>query len=408
MHKLLGTNDFTSRLQHALSTASHIDIATAWATCGDHLDLVSGAVEKTALKVRAIVGVSGNSTHPEALEKLDQIGDVRLVAADRLFHPKLYIFRCADDQQCIRAWIGSANFTSRGFGSRRSRTVLGSSNEEIMLEVSPGHGARELARWFQERWGRCEPLDPNAIKDYRRNWTWSPPRRTNSVVTADARVELLAGPNRPTDFAGYYWALRQCNQLWKNELEGSQDAWTVLGEFPSYVTAIRRRSKLLGTRSWNRLDREEERRIKGVGSWGLLGKMIFGQWNHLKEHEPMIQPILSALRGASDDDLVDRAVQAFARIKGIHNVGEGTTSLLLALTRPDRLPSVNGRSKEGLATLSQRFARTTKITAKEYRELLGWLDDQPWNTPAAEPADHRMNEVWKLRGALIDAFVYRP
>lgn len=209
------------------------------------------------------------------------------------------------------------------------------------------------------------------------------------------------------DFAGYYSALRHCNQLWKEELEGEKDAWTVLGEFPSYESVIRHRSKLLRTRTWSQLDLENERRIRGNGNWGLLGRMIFGQWNNVREHGLTIQQMLSDLWRASDEDIVDEAVAAFARITEIPNVAEGTASLLLALTRPDRLPSVNGASKEGLAMLSRQFDPTSKITPEGYRRLLRWLDDQPWNSSGGTPTDHRMKEIWKYRSALIDAFVYR-
>ncbi len=136
---LLGDN-LHDRFTELLKDHTDVDIATAWATCGEHLRALADA-ERRGVKVRAIVGIASNTTHPDALDKLNRMtrGNLRIVpTGGRLFHPKLYLFGRSDGT-VTRAWIGSANFKKAGFGGH-SRA-----NEEIILEAGPGARAAELA-----------------------------------------------------------------------------------------------------------------------------------------------------------------------------------------------------------------------------------------------------------------------
>lgn len=150
--KVLCSDNLHARFTALLSKAYSVDIATAWATPGEHLRALDAAANR-GVKIRAIVGISGNATHPDALKELSRItaGDLRIVPkGDRLFHPKLYLFeRHGGGIVKRQAWIGSANFTRAGFGGHSN------ANEEIVLEVGPGERADTLADWFQERWDRC-------------------------------------------------------------------------------------------------------------------------------------------------------------------------------------------------------------------------------------------------------------
>ena len=129
---ILSSNALLDRFKNLLKTHTHVDIATAWATGGKHLRALAEAASQASrgLNVRAIVGIAGNATRPDALEQLSWItdGDLRIVPkGDHLFHPKLYLFgrrRAGNGIVTRQVWIGSANFTEAGFG--------GHANEEIM------------------------------------------------------------------------------------------------------------------------------------------------------------------------------------------------------------------------------------------------------------------------------------
>ena len=105
-----------------LAWATGIDVATAWATSNAGLHALQ--IDRVPpLRIRAVVGLSGHSTDPATLVTLAGIGELRTIDESRLFHPKVYVFHGKDKSV---AWVGSANFTSGGFGK----------NEELLFETS--------------------------------------------------------------------------------------------------------------------------------------------------------------------------------------------------------------------------------------------------------------------------------
>lgn len=237
---LLG-NELHDRFSELLREHASVDIATAWATCGAHLQALADA-ERRGLKVRAIVGIASNATHPDALDKLNSItrGNLRIVPkGGRLFHSKLYLFGRSDGT-VTRAWIGSANFTKAGFGGH-SRP-----NEEIMLEVGPGARADELAAQFREWWKPLDTDTSEVIRRYTRDWK-PPHREVRTLVSGPVtrRVELLL-EDRPLTFDQFHRALKTCDQMLRDQ------EWEVFHpERGSYMAAIRRRQALLlGEARW--------------------------------------------------------------------------------------------------------------------------------------------------------------
>ena len=408
--KVLCGDDLHTRFTALLSTASSVDIATAWATPGEHLRALDAAASRD-VKVRAIVGISGNATHPDALEELIRItaGDLRIVPeGDPLFHPKLYLFEWHESGIAKRqAWIGSANFTRAGFGG------YSNANEEIVLEVGPGEPADALADWFRERWDRCRVDSPieDEIGRYRKDWKRSPPNRQIRLVTSGSvseRRDLLDDAHRPLSLEGYRRALEECEGLLRDEGRG----WRILDPAGrSYMRAISDRSKLLlGATSWSELDVDHQRRLKGsyrrddLKWWGLTGRLVRKSWPAVRQSETNIRATLNAVRRAQDREFPDIAVDAMRALMDIDDVGHGTATLLLALARPDRLLSLNARSAKAYGALS-RLSHSTLGEPENYRKLLRWLYRQRWYKDGP-PTDEGLVGIWESRAALVDSFVY--
>src|SRR5580698_508881 len=89
---LLTQEEIIARLATRLDGANRIDIAVAWASPGAALDCVIRFAKKNAGRLRSIVGISGNSTHPEALRDLHKFGQLRIPEDSPLFHPKVFLF----------------------------------------------------------------------------------------------------------------------------------------------------------------------------------------------------------------------------------------------------------------------------------------------------------------------------
>ena len=161
---------FKSRVDEA----KRIDIVTAWAT---DCDALAALEAKENCTVRAVVGLSERITNPCALEKLVEIGNVRVVdQSSGIFHPKVYIFHLSDRRF---AWIGSANFTNPGFHN----------NYELVFETSVSN---KLTEWFDDLWKqqRCKRLTKKVLDEYRHRFEQKPGREPG--VEPNASEELGA------------------------------------------------------------------------------------------------------------------------------------------------------------------------------------------------------------------------
>ena len=152
-----------SGFKKRLEGATRIHIATAWATPGLHLDALGTAAQGNGLKVRAIVGTHSNATDPVALERLKNLGKLRLAKEPPLFHSKVYIFE--SENGASRAWVGSANFTQPGFEG---------GNMETMYETQDVEPFKD---WFKQQWSQLKPATEEAINEYRKRRRRNPPSR---------------------------------------------------------------------------------------------------------------------------------------------------------------------------------------------------------------------------------------
>lgn len=408
----LRDGEILSRFEDLLKDSSQVDIATAWATCGEHLRILAKASKKAhrPVKVRAIVGTAGNATHPDALEELYRItnGDLRIIeGGDRLFHPKLYLFRRSTNGHIgLHALLGSANFTNAGFGGRD-----GAKNEEILVQMSLGRESEALHEWFRERWKGCPTDRPvkEVIRRYKERWKRNLPHREvrRIVSVASRRIDLLDDVYRPLTLEGYRQALMQCEEM----LQDEGASWKVLGhQDGSYMKAIYRRQELLlGEASWSQLDRDSQSQLRGGEPntnsdwWGLLGRMKRSHGKAVWDHEDEIRLILDKVVSADDTKFPDVAVAALQSLRR-PNLAHGTATLLLTIARPDRLLSLNRASAKAYSKISG-MPYSTLGEPQNYRKLLHWLYAQPWYTESA-PAGGDLAQIWRYRAALVDAFAY--
>ena len=382
---LIEHSEILTRFRSHLEWVREMDMATAWATSHEGLRLL--AQRARPLKVRAVVGLWGNQTDPVALRTLARIGKLRLVKGDRRFHPKVYIFR--GDEKTV-AWIGSANFTTGGFAV----------NEEVMF-VTPETKSVEL--WFNELWSACSPLNHNSIDEYERLRRKNPP--TPLTLEKSTRIERPMRLIRQVrDWGSYFSALEQCDLWWSKNR-----SWSVLGELRSWYETIAVLGDVVQQGNWNVLGDYDRRRLLGLigkEGWALLGRMrpsaketVFGH------NRPRIQRVVQRVKKAEDTAFPSLAFEAYKELRDIPGVGEGISTRLLSLARPDRFVSVNDGSRENLAEISG-LSVSTLGSVKNYVRLLKWLYSQRWYCES-EPKDERERAVWQMRAALLDCFVYR-
>ncbi|MCY3546556.1 MAG: phospholipase D-like domain-containing protein [Gemmatimonadetes bacterium] len=407
---VIETRHLADRFEDLVERSRRVDIATAWVTMGRHLEILRRGAED-GVRFRVIVGTHGNATDPDALAFLHGLDrcELRLVrgAATGIFHPKLYLFhlgRPHDRAGGSIALTGSANFTNGGF----------SSNEELMLEVGHGQEADGLIDWFEKRWSDCgsQPKVGNQIHNYRRAWQRPEPEVGTLVEAPVDGLWHLCGGRTPRSIAEYEAALLGRER----ELAADGVNWCVLGlegSVGSYQRAIQERGEAVKAWLGGGDIRQSERLIRGLGEeWmGLVGRMTrLGPWHMVLRHEADIRHSLLTVLEAADQDFPDVAVSALDDISGHRRASHGTATLLLTLTRPDRCICVNNASEQGLAELTgiprTKLGWPADEPGNGYGKLLGWLYRQPWyNVP--EPGNRSLVGIWRMRAALLDAFVYR-
>ena len=411
---IIRDDEIQVRFRDLLKAHTRVDIATAWATSGEHSRMLADATkqEQRRVEVRAIVGIAGNATRPDALEELYRIthGNLRIISGEgRLFHPKLYLFgRHTNGRVESCAWVGSANFTNAGFGDHAE------GNEEIMVEIGPGRTTDALVAWFRARWNRCPTNPPvrEVIRRYTEDWKQNPPGPDFREFVSGGvshRSDLLDHAHRPLTFQEYRQALQECEAM----LQDEERNWEILNpRGRSYMRAISERQRLLlGKASWSQPNSESQfLQLKGgvpgrdPSWWGLLGRMARSNWKAVRDHEARVRRILDNVVSADDTDFPDVAVAAMQKLTSIDKVAHGTATLLLALARPDRLLSLNSASQKAYGKLSG-MSHSTLGKPQNYGKLLQWLYEQPWYADSP-PTDAALERIWPFRAALVDAFAY--
>ena len=398
-------DDLSERFRTNVECSTHVDIAVAWATETPALDQLERAVEEYDISLRIIVGTHGNTTDPDALDRLNDIGELRLVPHDGpLFHPKIYIFRGEEDSL---AWIGSANFTNGGFGE----------NVEAVFETKKW---KSVSDWFENQWNECGDLSASAIETYRRRRRLNPPYRAlRDMMGAPMRdpESRLGYLDRAQNWGGYVEALKLCQKWWKSH----QSGWTVYGATRSWCHTIEQVMPIAVMNDWDGLNQDEIRQLMGIGIYrdgdldsGLLGTMRWKAENVFREDTDLRRRIKTAVNlvvDAHSHDFPNVAMAAVGDILRERDIGIGVATRVLALARPDRVVSLNGASGEGLARIFPGVDRldtkrhSVKVLIEHYGRFLIQLYAEPW-FDSKEPSDAFERRLWSKRAALLDCFVY--
>ena len=410
-HRLITRENILDRFSRNLEWSTEIDIATAWTTPNQSLCALQRRTPRP--RVRTIVGALDGTSDPDALRNLYCIGQLRIPEESRLFHPKIYIFRGVHRST---AWIGSANFTARGFED----------NEEILFETPD---TESVERWFRMLWAnKCIPLNESAINRYAKWRTTLCPQSPREIwppVTMDvAKVDRMRLLEAVTDWRSYVAALEKCDLWWNWKNRCKKHPFSVLGEKHSYLHTISAGREIAHSSDWTNLSQSESYILRGKdteeGNWALLGscrgkaEAVFNPESEnltdMMEIREQIHRYVKQVRCSPDVEIVRVAHGKLHeivndRIGPFKGIGPAAASRLFTLARPDRLVSVNGASAGRLGQLICGEPKSPIWLTNHYDKLLEWLHEQPW-FKAQKPDDPLERKIWNCRAALLDAFVY--
>lgn len=399
--KLLTRLEIMKKLEKYVNIADGIDLAIAWITNSSGLGMLQNQAKQRQLKIRAIVGIDTNFTHPIALDELNKIADLRVVKSTQgIFHPKMYIFHLPNEKV---VWIGSANFTNSGLNI----------NEELVAEFKSSNN--EAIQWFNQRWESI-PLDKSKemMEVYINNWL--PP---SSISNKDTTISDVSNQeiNLNCSWAQYLEQLKDRNEYWIYSSKEWDSPFSIFGDYSSYCAVIADGHAITKYETWDNLTKQQATMLLGLdnsyGVHGLLGSMrgagyaksvfLSNNKEHLITRRTILNAIQNTMNISNQEDYIDAVRDAFEVITGYEGFAKGVATRLLTLARPDMAISLNSASEEGLSSFSG-LAPSTLGTPDNYVKLLKWMYNLDWYKSPA-PLDPWEKSIWDKRAALIDAFV---
>lgn len=397
----LTENELLDRLKLRIRDADQIDVAVAWANECDALDELKKYATRRPL--RAIVGIAGNATHPNALRSLQGCGKLRIHDSDEgLFHPKLYIFYEGRKRHC---WVGSANLTRGGFGQ----------NTEVVFECEDIDGT--VLAWFDDCWKSLGDDEANAARLEVYEERWEPPLRSPRTQLYSQAIEDDEGY-----FAEYvsHWdsfvaQLAEADLYW-----GTKKGWDfpITGETDSWLETISLGQRVARRDDWSTFSKEDAHILLGRGRYGQLGDMRgAGLANNVFRASTAanlrtrrtIRKALQPCIDAQDEQFPHAACEFIGTVSSLDGFGGAIATRFLALARPDVAISVNAGSSSRLAALTglpeSSLSKAPSGRGHSYFDLLHWFRQQEWYSNP-QPRNAREKLYANARSALFDALVY--
>lgn len=408
---LLTYPDIFKKFQAYVKNAERIDLAVAWVTNSSVLELLRRQTyRRPSLKIRALVGIDTNFTHPVALQTLASFAEIRVVKNKQgIFHPKMYLFYFPKK---MIVWVGSANFTDSGLNG----------NEELVSEFESSlEFSNEAKIWFDNRWKLIEKLDSDRlVNEYKTYWS---PIKTDKLFKQNIKDTSVnfdkSEMNLECNWNKYLQQIESLDQYWSRYTENLDYPFSVLSDSESYITVISDGYAITRYKTWDKLSKCESIMLLGLnnkyGVHGLLGSMcgagivknVFLEPNsdNLRIRRTILSAIQNTIKSDSKSEYIKYATEALEQITQYSGFGMGVATRLLALARPDMAISLNKASQRGLAGFSGLKLATSKKYILNYINLLEWMYNQPWyNSPP--PTEPRERNIWDKRAALVDAFAY--
>ncbi|QDM28417.1 NgoFVII family restriction endonuclease [Tardiphaga sp. vice304] len=402
---LFESDNLLPELSKVLLQAQRVEIAVAWVNNCSALEQLCEFAERAG-KLKVIVGIWGNATHPAALRKLQRAAELRIVTGtNSLFHPKLYLFHKATE---CEGWIGSANLTNGGFEL----------NEELVMKFTDKGDA---AGWFSKLWNSLENSEGQAtiIDEYENGWKppAPPPLSKKAYHKAFPFSGLYDLAGGITSWSSFESAIDEADEYWGNHWDIEHP---VTGEVGSWCHTISQGHAVIVQQSWDDLSKTERHLLLGRGDYhGLLGSMkgagvannIFAEKSRANiAVRATIRRHLQLVIDSSDADFAGAAVEFISELNSIDGFGGALATRFLALARPDRAVSVNAGSRRLLAELSglppTALSNAPNGRGKTYLDLLRWFEEQSWYSNPM-PQDNRGRMLASYRAAIFDALVYK-
>jgi len=380
--KLLTTPETIRReFNRLMDDYSEYRWATAWA--GINFEFFNKLV-KNKNKIRElIIGLDIQGTHPEFIEKMLDVQNVRYVESEEgTFHPKLYLFVRDDRWEML---IGSANFKKTSFHKNTEAVFLVSNADDNGNKLL--NEANDFFRGISSF-----PMSLDELENYRKRWgtyheKTSIISRMNGLDIPWEEYSKNIEDEENHDFEMRLEVLGVFRELFEKH-----------GHFKTMESSERKAiAGMVGKSIVS--GREIESAYFGKAADGFFMKTINDNNENISIALDKI-PLVGDVTKQAYDQFIECFKKAFSD-KRKHIAG---ATRLLAMKRPDAFLCINGKNDKEL--FKKMGMKSNKPTYESYwPDIITKLSAMKWCT-SPSPANEREIKKWKGRMALIDCLFY--
>jgi HKD family nuclease len=390
------SNTFT----RLLAEYDHVSFAVAWASTG-----FTGfsALSTNHRKIRrGVIGTHFHQTHPDFIRAFQKHASVRFILeADELFHPKVFLFENKNGRWACM--LGSANFTSGGFGSNHELCALFDQSD-----VGATSARKRCDELFGDYWELGRSITNAELENYQK--TWEKYRRY--LKKASGR------------FGG--------DRVHK----AVEDVELLMLSWKAFVAAIRKsehhsvevRSRILGTARALFSAHQSFADIPDQGRGGIAGFVEteglpwkwFGSMQGAGHFKGKVNENSVSLAAAIDRipltghisrndyfEYVELFRSVFADGDRELGHGLGTATRLLAMKRPDYFVCFDKANAKGLCKAFGIPSIPHRAYERYWDDIIERILDSVWWN-SARPSGKLGGKIWDGRTAFLDAIYYDP
>lgn len=395
---VIDSGKFADEFTRCCKEYNDLKIAVAW--CGNPAQILPyKLLDNFSGKLKAIVGIAFNHTHPDAIEWFLDIGaDFRVFKADaELFHPKIYLFR---NKKRYALFVGSSNLTYGGFYANYETNCLieGTGSSKTPTDISLLEAT--IAKWHTQEF---------SFKPTKR-WLTGYRERYKAAAHKQRKQGLRTPPRSEEEFSTSSWLQHaDWDIYYEKVIEGLKQRERNGQGYHDVLDATARELPIPWAIDY--FDDIEKRRIMaGIKQYGWLGHVgASGQFRSLlangtyRQRKVIVETI-------NDIDQVGIPIpwsQLKAYLDNLINLGPTMKvwSRLLSIVRPDLYCTVAAIS------VRKNLAKTLSVPqnrfdgSEGYLQLIRLIHSSPWFN-STRPSVKTQAGIWDRRVAFLDAIFY--
>ena len=193
--EILNAEQLNEKLVYLINKSREIYFMVAWATDSSR---AFEAMKKNRHKIKkAVIGTHFYQTSPKFIKEFLDNNQIRYIKLPSgVFHPKVYLFICSDDD--VQVIIGSSNFTHGGLSSNYELSILTNRKKDGVI-------VDRLFKEIGKKFSEAERYSADQLEEYELKWKHNKPIRAKLAVSQKVSTIDNTHYNINTDIQNLTW-----------------------------------------------------------------------------------------------------------------------------------------------------------------------------------------------------------